>query len=150
VHKTANILNKVALSVQANMKKDLREVYLVPSRASAKVAIDVFVEKYRAKYDKAVECLTKDRDTLLALYDFAAEPYSSPALRVLQPSWRQALLAWVRARPPAASQFHFLNLALTRSRQSSRNRNCRYLLAVRKFAIQDLDNFRMLICLKQV
>src|SRR4030081_3575500 len=28
VHKTANVLNKVALSVQASMKKDLREVYL--------------------------------------------------------------------------------------------------------------------------
>ena len=35
VHKTANILNKVALSVQANMKKDLREVYLAPNRASS-------------------------------------------------------------------------------------------------------------------
>src|SRR4030088_437642 len=56
VHKTANILNKVALSVQANMKKDLREVHLAPSRASAEVAIDVFAEKYGAKYDKAVEC----------------------------------------------------------------------------------------------
>ena len=59
VHKTANILNKVALSVQANMKKDLCEVYSAPNRASAEVAIDVFAEKYGAKYDKAVECLTK-------------------------------------------------------------------------------------------
>ena len=41
VHKTANILNKVALSVQANMKKDLREVYLAPNRASAEVAIKI-------------------------------------------------------------------------------------------------------------
>ncbi|MHC2564368.1 transposase-like protein, partial [Bradyrhizobium liaoningense] len=62
VHKTANILNKVAVSVQASMKKDLREVYLASNRASAEVAIDVFAEKYGAKYDKAVECLTKDRD----------------------------------------------------------------------------------------
>jgi transposase-like protein len=54
VHKTANVLNKVALSVQTNMKKDLREVYLAPNRASAEVAIDVFAEKYGAKYDKAV------------------------------------------------------------------------------------------------
>jgi hypothetical protein len=43
------------------------------NRASAEVAIDVFAEKYGAKYDKAVECLTKDRDALLALYDFPAE-----------------------------------------------------------------------------
>ena len=73
VHKTANVLNKVALSVQANMKKDLREVYLAPNRASAEVAIDVFAEKYGAKHDKAVECLTKDRETMLAFYDFPAE-----------------------------------------------------------------------------
>ena len=31
---------KVALWVQVNMKKDLREVYLAPNRASAEVAID--------------------------------------------------------------------------------------------------------------
>jgi transposase-like protein len=73
VHKTANVLNKVALSVQANMKKDLREVYLAPNRAQAEVAIDVFAEKYGAKHDKAVECLTKDRKTMLAFYDFPAE-----------------------------------------------------------------------------
>ncbi|MGC1610779.1 MAG: IS256 family transposase [Pseudolabrys sp.] len=73
VHKTANVLNKVTLSVQTNMKKDLREIYLAPNRASAEVAINVFAEKYGAKYDKAVECLTKDSEALLALYEFPAE-----------------------------------------------------------------------------
>ena len=63
VHKTANVLNKVPLSVQANMKKDLRECTWL-KRASAEVAIDVFADKYGAKYDKAVECLTKDRETM--------------------------------------------------------------------------------------
>jgi transposase-like protein len=72
VHRTANILNKVALSVQANMNKDLREGYLAPNRTSAELAID-FAEKYAAKHDKAVECPTKDRDTLLALYSFPTE-----------------------------------------------------------------------------
>src|SRR5664279_1800146 len=73
VHKTANVLNKVALSVQPGMKKDLREVWLSPNRAAAETAIDVFAEKYGAKYPKAVECLTEDRQTLLAFYDFPAE-----------------------------------------------------------------------------
>lgn len=94
VHKTANVLNKVALSVQANMKKDLREVYLAPSRASAEVAIDVFAEKYRAKYDKAVECLTKDRETLLAIYDFPAEHWDH--LRTTNPI--ESVFATVRHR----------------------------------------------------
>src|SRR2546421_4615225 len=94
VHKTANILNKVALSVQANMKKDLREVYLAPNRASAEAAIDIFVEKYGAKYDKAVECLTKDRNTLLALYDFPAEHWDH--LRTTNPI--ESVFATVRHR----------------------------------------------------
>src|ERR1700758_1014239 len=53
VHKTVNVLDKVPLSVQATMKKDLREVYWAPNRASAEAAIDVFAEKYRAKYGRA-------------------------------------------------------------------------------------------------
>jgi len=59
VHKTANVLNKVALSVQVNMKVDLREIYGAPTRAAAEAAIDVFADKYSAKYDKAVACLTR-------------------------------------------------------------------------------------------
>jgi transposase-like protein len=94
VHKTANVLNKVALSVQANMKKDLREVYLAPSRAVAEVAIDVFSAKYGAKYDKAVECLTKDREALLALFDFPAEHWDH--LRTTNPI--ESVFATVRHR----------------------------------------------------
>ena len=52
------ILNKVALSVQVNMKVDLREIYGAPTRAAAEAAIDVFADKYNAKHDKAVACLT--------------------------------------------------------------------------------------------
>jgi len=94
VHKTANVLNKVTLSVQTNMKKDLREVYLAPNRASAEVAINVFAEKYGAKYDKAVECLTKDREALLALYEFPAEHWDH--LRTTNPI--ESVFATVRHR----------------------------------------------------
>ena len=94
MHKTANVLNKVALSVQANMKTDLREVYLAPNRASAEVAIDVFAEKYGAKHGKAVECLTKDREALLALYDFPAEHWDH--LRTTNPI--ESVFATVRHR----------------------------------------------------
>ncbi len=73
VHKTANVLNKVALSVQVNMRVDLRGIYGAPTRAAAEAAIDVFADKYIAKYDKAVACLTKDREALLAFFDFPAE-----------------------------------------------------------------------------
>jgi putative transposase len=49
VHKTANVLNKVALAVQVNMKVDLREIYAAPTRAAAETAIDVFADKSRKK-----------------------------------------------------------------------------------------------------
>ena len=94
VHKTVNVLDKVPLSVQANMKKDLREVYWAPNRAAAEVAIDVFAEKYRAKYGRAVECLTKDRDALLAFYDFPAEHWDH--LRTTNPI--ESVFATVRHR----------------------------------------------------
>ena len=83
VHKTANVLNTVALSVQANMKKDLRKIYLAPSRALAEVAINVFAEKYQAKHHKAVDCLTKDREGLPAFFDFPAESHHHQADRAL-------------------------------------------------------------------
>jgi putative transposase len=94
VHKTVNVLDKVPLSVQANMKKDLREVYWAPSRAAAETAIDVFAEKYRAKYSRAVECLTKDRDALLAFYDLPAEHWDH--LRTTNPI--ESVFATVRHR----------------------------------------------------
>ncbi|MGY2990384.1 IS256 family transposase [Bradyrhizobium sp. USDA 4508] len=94
VHKTVNVLDKVPLSVQANMKTDLREVHRAPNRGSAEAAIDVFAEKYRAKYGRAVECLTKDSDELLTFYDFPAEHWDH--LRTTNPIER--VFATVRHR----------------------------------------------------
>ena len=94
VHKTANVLNKVALSVQVNMKADLREIHGAPTRAAAELAINVFADKYGAKYDKAVACLTKDRETLLAFFDFPAEHWDH--LRTSNPI--ESVFATVRHR----------------------------------------------------
>ena len=94
VHKTANVLNKVALSVQVNMKADLREIYGASTRAAAEAAIDVFTDKYGARYDKAVACLTKDREALLAFFDFPAEHWDH--LRTSNPI--ESVFATVRHR----------------------------------------------------
>ncbi|MEY9299743.1 hypothetical protein ABIF21_004126 [Bradyrhizobium elkanii] len=55
---------------------------MAPNRASAEVAIDVFAEKYGAKYDRAVECLTKDRNAMLAFYDLPAEHWDHCRRRI--------------------------------------------------------------------
>ena len=94
VHKTANVLNKVALSVQVNMKADLREIHGAPTRAAAEAAIDIFADKYGARYEKAVTCLTKDRDALLAFFDFPAEHWDH--LRTSNPI--ESVFATVRHR----------------------------------------------------
>jgi len=94
LHKTGNVLNKVALSVQDAMKADLREIHRAPTRAAAERAVDVFVEKYGAKYPRAAECLSKDRDTLLAFYDFPAEHWDH--LRTSNPI--ESVFATVRHR----------------------------------------------------
>ncbi len=73
VHKTSNVLNKLPKSMQPGVKSDLREIWQAETRSVAETAMDVFTEKYGAKYGKAVACLTKDREALLAFYDFPAE-----------------------------------------------------------------------------
>jgi len=94
VHKIANVLNKVPKSVQPNMKADLREVRDAPERATAETAIAVFAEKYGAKYPKAVGCLAKDREVLLAFFDFPAEHWDH--LRTANPI--ESVFATVRHR----------------------------------------------------
>ena len=73
VHKTANVLNKFPKSMHPAVKADLRDIWQAETRAAAEAALDTFAEKYEAKYDKAVTCLTKDREALLAFFDFPAE-----------------------------------------------------------------------------
>ena len=73
LHKTLNILNKLPKSVQPRAKADLKEIWMAEGRDNAEKAFDRFLAKYQAKYDKAADCLAKDRETLLAFYDFPAE-----------------------------------------------------------------------------
>jgi transposase-like protein len=68
-----NVLNKLPKSVQARAKADLREIWMAEGRDDAEKAFDRFLAKHQAKYDKAADCLAKDRDALLAFYDFPAE-----------------------------------------------------------------------------
>jgi putative transposase len=73
VHKTANVLNKLPKSQQPRAKRALQEIWMAETKKDALVGFDAFVETWGTKYDKAVECLTRDRDALLAFYDFPAE-----------------------------------------------------------------------------
>ena len=72
-HKTINVLNQMPKSLQARAKDHLQDIWMAETKADAEAAFDFFVQAYGVKYDKAVERLIKDRDRLLAFYDFPAE-----------------------------------------------------------------------------
>jgi transposase-like protein len=94
VHKTANVLNKLPKSLHTKAKRALQEIWMAETKKDAVMALDAFAESYGTKYDKAVDCLTKDRDTLLAFYDFPAEHWKH--LRTTNPI--ESTFATVRHR----------------------------------------------------
>jgi putative transposase len=94
VHKTANVLSKLPKSQQPKAKRALQEIWMAETKADAIAAFDAFVASYQLKYEKATECLVKDRDTLLAFYDFPAEHWKH--LRTTNPI--ESTFATVRHR----------------------------------------------------
>ena len=100
-HKMGNVLNALPKSQQARAKSDLQNIWMAATREEAQSAFAWFVESYQAKYPKAVEKIEKDRDSLLAFYDFPAE------------HWQH-----IRTTNPIESTF-----ATVRHR-TSRTRNC--------------------------
>ncbi len=72
-HKMANVLNKLPKTAHVNAKKLLQAIWMAETRENAVRAFDVFAATYGAKYPNAVACLTKDKDEMLAFFDFPAE-----------------------------------------------------------------------------
>jgi transposase-like protein len=107
VHKTANILDKLPKGVQPKAKAALHAIYESEGREAAEKSFDLFVTTYEAKYPKAVECLVKDRETLLVFYDFPAE------------HWRH-----IRTTNPIESTFATVRLRHRRTKGSGSRTAC--------------------------
>lgn len=73
VHKTANVLAVLPDSIQGKAKSALKEIWMAETKAQADKAMDSFLRDFEAKYPKATNLLKKDRESLLAFYDFPAE-----------------------------------------------------------------------------
>jgi len=121
VHKTANVLNALPKSLQAKAKSGLHEIWMAPTRAQAYRAFDRFVKSYQGKYPQAVEKLLKDREALLAFYDFPAEHWQH--LRTTNPI--ESTFATVRHRTTKAknclSRSTFLGLAFKLVQEAGRS-----------------------------
>jgi putative transposase len=88
------VLAKLPKSHQPKAKRALQEIWMAETKADADAAFDAFIESYQIKYEKAVECLNKNRDVLLTFYDFPAEHWKH--LRTTNPI--ESTFATVRHR----------------------------------------------------
>jgi putative transposase len=77
MHKTMNVLNCLPKSAQAKGKQSLHDIWQAETKAEAEKAFDLFVKMYEPKYPKAAICLQKDRDEMMAFYDFPAQHWQS-------------------------------------------------------------------------
>jgi putative transposase len=94
VHKTGKVLNYLPKGKQQQAKQHLHEIWMAASRQEAEQAFDHFVAAYGAKYPKAVEGLSKDRDVLLTFYDFPAEHW----VHIRRTNPVESIVATVRLR----------------------------------------------------
>lgn len=99
VHKTANVLNKVPKSVQPKIKEALHDIWQAETREDAYKAFDLTLTRFEAKYPGAMDCLTKDKTSMLAFYDFPAE------------HWQH-----IRTTNPIESAFATVRLRTTKSK----------------------------------
>jgi putative transposase len=77
MHKTMNVLNCLPKSLQPKAKQALHEIWQADTREDAEKAFDLFLATYEPKYPKAALCLAKDREELMAFYDFPAQHWQS-------------------------------------------------------------------------
>lgn len=110
-HKMGNVLNALPKSQQARAKADMQSIWMAATRADAHAAFSRFVSIYAAKYPKATETLKKDRESLLAFYEFPTEHWQ----RLRTTNTIESTFATVRHRTTrtrnCVSRLSFLGLA---------------------------------------
>ncbi len=99
VHKTANVLEKLPKAMQPKVKEALHAIWQAETREAAYQAFDHCLERFEPKYPKAMACLAKDKDAMLAFYDYPAE------------NWQH-----IRTSNPIESVFATVRLRTTRTK----------------------------------
>jgi len=73
VHKIANVLNKLPKSVQPKVKQAMQDIWMAETREEAYKAFEHTINRFEDKYRRAMECLLKDKEAMLAFYNFPAK-----------------------------------------------------------------------------
>ena len=97
-HKSINVLDKLPKALRGQALEALHEIWMAPTKDTALKAFNSFEQKFKAKYPNAVECLNKDKDSLLTFFSFPAEHWKS--LRTTNPI--ESTFASVRHRSSRA------------------------------------------------
>ena len=69
---TLNSLSLFSGQGQPKAKEAIHEIWQAETKINAEQAFELFIETYQDKYPKATLSLQKDREELLAFYDFPA------------------------------------------------------------------------------
>ena len=77
MHKTMNVPNCLPKSPQKKAKDSLHNIWRAETKAEAEKAFDLVAKMYEPKYPKAAICLQKDREEMMAFYDFPAQHWQS-------------------------------------------------------------------------
>lgn len=94
VHKTANVLEKLPKAIQPKVKEALHNIWQAETREEACKVFDNCTERFSPKYPRAMDCLSKDKSSMLAFYDYPAENWQH--IRTTNPI--ESVFATVRLR----------------------------------------------------
>ena len=94
VHKTANVLEKLPKAMQPKVKEALHDIWQAETREEAYKAFEHCIERFNPKYPGAMDCLAKDKASMLAFYDYPAENWQH--IRTTNPI--ESVFATVRLR----------------------------------------------------
>ncbi len=108
-HKLQNVLDAAPKKRQAEVKAHLQRIASAETLRAATTLCDAFARSYRGLYPKAVECLERDWDRLVAYYAFPKEHWKH--LRTTNVI--ESPFAAVRLRTSAAKRFKKVDSATT-------------------------------------
>ncbi len=83
MHKTGHVLNTLSKSLQPKAKQMVHDIWQADTQDNAEKALELFVKAYEPKYPKATLYLQKDREELLAFYDFLAQHWQGLRTTIL-------------------------------------------------------------------
>ena len=100
VHKMRNVKTHFPKRLHDEVKGYLREMYYAAAKENTLDLMDQFADRYRKNYPRAVECLLKDKDSLLTYFNYPRPHWVS--LKTTNPI--ESIFASVKLRTNAAKR----------------------------------------------